>query len=156
MARKKPKDSSIAVNRRARHDYYVVETLEAGLVLTGTETKSVRLGRVSLQESYGRVEKSEAWIHNMHISPYTSATRENVEPTRTRKLLLHRREIERLAAQTDQKGMTLIPLRLYFSPGGLVKMELGVCRGKKLHDKREVLAERDARRQMERSLRGHE
>ncbi|MDI6828977.1 MAG: SsrA-binding protein SmpB [Armatimonadota bacterium] len=145
----------IAVNRRARHEYFIEETYEAGICLAGTEVKSVRAGRVSLQESFARVENGEVWLYNMYIAPYEFGTRFNLDPRRPRKLLLHRNEIRRLMAWTQQKGLTLIPLQLYFERG-YAKIELGVCRGKKLYDKRQAIAERDARREELRSMSGRE
>ncbi|GIV97628.1 MAG: SsrA-binding protein [Herpetosiphonaceae bacterium] len=145
----------IAVNRRARHDYFIEETLEAGIVLTGSEIKSLRAGRANLRGSYVRIENGEAWLIDTHISPYEqSGTYFNHEPTRPRKLLLHRKEIERLRGKQAIKGLTIVPLRLYIK-GRRAKIELGVARGKKLYDKREAVAERDARRQIERALREH-
>lgn len=143
----------IAENRKARHDYFIDEVYEAGIALVGTEVKSLRAGRANLRDSYAAVENSEVYVHNMHISPYEQGNRFNVDPKRTRKLLLHKREIRRLVGQTTQKGYTLVPLRLYFK-NGRVKVEIALARGKKLYDKREDLAKRDARREMERALRG--
>ena len=141
----------IAKNKRARHDYHVVDTLEAGIVLKGTEVKSVRLGKVQLVDSYARVESEEIFVHGIHISPYEQGNRFNVDSRRRRKLLLHRSEIRRLHRQVTEKGMTLIPLSVYLK-GGRVKVEVGVCRGKRTHDKRRVIAERDAVRDMEREI----
>ncbi len=141
----------IAKNKRARHDYHVVDTMEAGIVLKGTEVKSVRLGKVQLVDSYARVEREEIFVHGMHISPYEQGNRFNVDSRRRRKLLLHRSEIRRLHRQVTEKGMTLIPLSVYLK-GGRVKVEVGVCRGKRTHDKRRVIAERDAARDMEREI----
>ena len=143
-------DKTVAVNRRARHDYAVEETLEAGIVLTGTEIKSIRAGRANLAEAYARIEHREAWLIGAHIAPYEQGNRNNHEPTRTRKLLLHRDQIAELAGRTQAKGFTLIPLKLYIS-GGLAKVELGLGRGKKAYDKRRAIAERDARRELERT-----
>jgi len=143
-------DQTVAVNRRARHDYAIEETLEAGMVLTGTEIKSIRAGRANLAEAYARIERGEAWLIGAHIAPYEQGNRNNHEPTRTRKLLLHRGEIAELAGKTLAKGLTLIPLRLYIRDGH-AKLELGLGRGKKAHDKRRSIAERDARRELERS-----
>ena len=143
-------DKTVAVNRRARHDYAVEETLEAGIVLTGTEIKSIRAGRANLAEAYARIERGEAWLIGAHIAPYEQGNRNNHEPTRTRKLLLHRDQIAELAGKTQAKGFTLIPLKLYIE-GGLAKLELGLGRGKKAYDKRRTIAERDARRELERS-----
>jgi len=142
----------IAKNKRARHDYHVVDTVEAGLVLKGTEVKSVRLGKVQLIDSYARVEVGEVFIHGMHISPYEQGNRFNVEPRRRRKALLHKSEIRRLHRQVREKGMTLIPLAVYLKHGK-VKLEIGVCRGKRAYDKRRTIAERDAARDAEREIR---
>jgi SsrA-binding protein len=142
-------EHTVALNRRARHDYNVEETVEAGLVLTGSEIKSIRAGRANLAEAYARIEKGEAWLIGAHIAPYEQANQFNHEPTRTRKLLLHRRQIAELLGKTQTKGYTLIPLRLYIRDG-LAKLEIGLGRGRKAYDKRRVIAERDARRQLER------
>ncbi|HEX6139907.1 MAG TPA: SsrA-binding protein SmpB [Candidatus Limnocylindria bacterium] len=142
-------EHTVAVNRRARHDYAIDEVIEAGLVLTGTEIKSIRAGRANLAEAYARVEHGEAWLIGAHIAPYEQGNRNNHEPTRTRKLLLHRDQIAELVGRTQAKGFTLVPLRLYIR-GGLAKLELGVGRGKKAHDKRRAIAERDMRRELER------
>lgn len=141
----------IADNRKARHDYHILETFEAGIVLTGTEVKSLRLGRANLRDSYAAVENSELFIYNMHISPYTHGNMFNHDPKRTRKLLMHKREIMRLLGQTQEKGYTLIPLRLYFKRGK-AKVELALGKGKKLYDKRETIAKRDEKRRIERVL----
>ena len=142
-------DRTISLNRRARHDYLIEDTLEAGLVLTGTEIKSIRAGHVSLGEAYARIERGEAWLIGAHIPPYDQGNRNNHEPRRTRKLLLHRDQIAELLGKTTAKGFTLVPLRLYIR-GGLAKIELGLGRGKKVRDKRRAIAERDARRDLER------
>ena len=142
-------DQTVARNRRARHEYNVEETVEAGLVLTGTEITSIRAGRANLAEAYARIERGEAWLIGAHIAPYEQASRFNHEPTRTRKLLLHRDQIAELAGKTQTRGYTLVPLRLYLRDG-LAKVELGLARGRKAHDKRRVIAERDARRELER------
>ena len=142
----------VAVNRRARHDYHIEETFQAGLVLTGTEIKSIRQGQVSLQEGFAKVENGEVWLHHLHISPYESGNRFNVDPRRTRKLLLNRREISRLTGKTHEQGLTLIPLRLYLQRG-YAKLELGLARGKKLYDKREAIAKREAEREHQQALR---
>lgn len=141
----------VSVNRRARHDYFIEETYEAGLVLQGSEVKALREGKANLKDSYARILKGETFLLNLHISPYPAANRFNHEPTRTRKLLLHKREIRRLTGKVKERGLTLIPLRLYFRDGR-AKVELGLARGKKLYDKRESLRRREARREMERSL----
>ena len=143
-------DKTVAVNRRARHEYTVDETLEAGLVLSGTEIKSVRAGRVNLAEAYARIEHGEAWLIGAHIAPYEQGNRNNHEPTRTRKLLMHRDQITELVGRTQAKGYTLVPLKLYIR-NGMAKLELGVARGKKAYDKRRTIAERDMRRDLERS-----
>ncbi len=143
-------EKTIAVNRRARHDYDVLETYEAGLVLTGSEIKSVRAGRVNLRGGYARVKDGEAWLHDVHIAPYKEAGFYfGHDPDRPRRLLLHRREIERLRGRLERSGLTLIPLRLYLK-GRWAKVELGLCRGRKQYDRREEIARRDARREMER------
>ena len=143
-------DKTVAVNRRARHQYAIEETLEAGLALTGTEIKSIRAGRVNLAEAYARIERGEAWLIGAHIAPYEQGNRNNHEPTRTRKLLLHRDQIAELMGRTQAKGFTLVPLKLYIR-NGMAKLELGIGRGKKAYDKRRTIAERDARRDLERS-----
>ncbi|HWV57056.1 MAG TPA: SsrA-binding protein SmpB [Longimicrobiales bacterium] len=142
----------VARNRKALHEYHVLDTFEAGIVLTGPEVKSVRDGRVSLAESFARVENGEVWLHGVHISPYDPASRWNVDPTRPRKLLLHRHEIRRLIGAVGEKGLTLVPLDMYFRRG-LAKVTLAVARGKKMHDKREALKERAVRRELEREFR---
>ncbi len=151
-----PKQASgtklIAQNRKARHDYLIEETFEAGLVLQGTEVKSCRDGKVSLADAYALVNDSgEAWLMQCHINPYSHGNRFNHEPMRQRKLLLHRSEIERMKVATSQEGRTLVPLRLYFK-SGLVKAEVAIARGKKTYDKRADIAERDAKRRMQREL----
>ena len=148
---KRPADENICVNRQARHNYFIDETYEAGIVLLGSEVKSLRDGKANLVDSYARIQKGEAFLINTHVSPYPGANQFNHEPTRTRKLLLHRREIERLTGKTKEKGLTLIPLRLYFK-AGKAKVELGLARGKKLYDKRETLKRKMAQREVERSL----
>lgn len=141
----------VADNRKARHDYFIEETYEAGIALAGTEVKSIRAGKVSLRDSYAEVLDGEVFLQQMHISPYEKGNRFNHDPKRPRKLLLHKREIKRLLGQTTQKGYTLIPLRLYFKRGR-VKVELALGRGKKLYDKREDIARRDAQREIARAL----
>ncbi|NLY39419.1 MAG: SsrA-binding protein SmpB [Firmicutes bacterium] len=142
----------ISTNRKARHDYHIEETYEAGIVLTGTEVKSVRAARVNLKDSYALVENGELLLYNMHISPYEQGNRFNHDPLRTRKLLMHRVEIRRLAGKVKEKGYALIPLKIYLKRG-LVKVELALARGKKLYDKRQAIAERDSRREIERAFR---
>ena len=142
----------ISVNRQAYHDYFVERTIEAGISLVGTEIKSIRDGKVNLRGSYAIARNGELWLENAHIAVYDHGNRYNHEPLRNRKLLLHRREIEQLQAKVATKGLTLIPLKLYLK-GGKAKIELGLCRGKKLYDKREAIAERDVKREMERVIR---
>jgi SsrA-binding protein len=142
----------IATNRRARHDYSIEETFEAGLSLLGSEVKSLRAGRADLKDGYGVVEGSEAWLVGVHISPYQFAREGGHEPERTRKLLLHRGEIARLRGKLDQKGLTLIPLRLYFKKGK-AKVEMGLGKGKARYDKRETIKRRQAEREMQRAMR---
>ena len=152
MAKEKPAGEKIVcVNRQARHNYFIDETYEAGLVLVGSEVKSLRDGKANLKDGFARVQKGEAFLLNIHISPYPGANQFNHAPTRTRKLLLHSREIERLTGKTKVRGLTLIPLKLYFK-NGRAKVELGLARGKKLYDKRETLRRKMAQREVERSL----
>jgi SsrA-binding protein len=155
MANKKPSsgegEQTVCVNRRARHNYFIDEIYEAGLVLVGSEVKSLRDGKANLSDAYARIQNGEAFLINAHVSPYPGANRFNHEPTRARKLLLHRREIARLTGKTRERGLTLVPLRLYFK-GGKAKVELGLARGKKLYDKRETLRRKAAAREVERSL----
>lgn len=141
----------VATNKKAYHDYKIVETLEAGLVLTGTEVKSLRAGKVNLRDSYGRVKDGEVFLFNMHISPYEQGTVANHEPKRTRKLLLHKAEIRRLIGKTKEKGYTLIPLNIYFV-NNKAKVELALAQGKLLYDKRKALAEKEAKREVERAF----
>lgn len=150
MVRPDDEVTVVADNRRARHEYHIEETLEAGLVLTGTEVKSLRNGRASLQDAFARVEDGEVWLYHMHIPPYEQGNIYNHDPRRRRKLLLHRREIDTLLGRVQQKGFTLIPLRAYFRRG-VAKVDLAVARGKKLYDRREEIAAREARRQIERA-----
>ena len=145
----------IAQNRRASHDFFILETVEAGLVLSGTEVKSLRAGKASLAEAYATVENGQAYIQQMHIPPYEQGNRANLEPTRRRKLLLHRAEIDKMQRAVAQKGQTLVPLKLYFSKG-YAKLLIGIAKGKKTHDKRQTIAERDARREMARVRRSGE
>jgi SsrA-binding protein len=148
-------DKVFATNRKAFHDYHILENVEAGLVLTGTEVKSIRAGKVQLREGYARVEGGEAWLHNTHIATYDQGNRYNHEPTRARKLLLHHRQIGHLSGKAREAGVTLVPLKLY-EKKGRVKLELGVARGKRQYDKRVALAEREARRDIERAVRERE
>lgn len=144
---KKDGIKTVATNRKARHEYFIEDTYEAGIALTGTEVKSVRQGRVNIKDSYASIEKGEVYLNNMHISPYEQGNIYNVDPLRKRKLLLHKREIRKLLAATTQKGYTIVPLSVYIK-NGLVKIELAIAKGKKLYDKREDIAKRDAERRM--------
>ncbi len=153
MSTKVEEFKPIAINRRARHEYEILETVEAGLVLRGTEVKSLRAGQVNFKDSFATVRNNEAWLRGCHISPYSHGTDANHEPERDRKLLLHQREIGRLTGKIAERGLTLVPLRLYFKKGR-AKVELGLARGKKLHDKRSSLREREVRREMDRAARG--
>ena len=141
----------IATNRKARHDYLIEDTIEAGLVLTGSEIKSIRAGQVNLRDSYATIRDGEIWLINVHIAPYKQASFQNHEPRRDRKLLLHHREINRLTGKLQEKGLTLVPLQLYLK-SSWAKVELGLARGKKLYDKRQSMRERDDRRQIARAL----
>ncbi len=141
----------VAQNRRARHDYFVEESLECGMELKGTEVKSIRQGRVNLKESYARVQNGQVMVEGMHISPYEQGGIFNTDPLRSKRLLLHKSEIRKLQGQVSRQGYTLIPLQIYLKDGRM-KLELGVCRGKQLHDKRDDLAERDAMRDIERAM----
>jgi SsrA-binding protein len=142
----------VAQNRRASHDYFILETFEAGIVLTGTEVKSLRAGKASLAEAYATVQNDEAFVVQLHIPPYEQGNRWNTDPVRSRKLLLHRRQIDRLREAISEKGQTIIPLRLYFTRGR-AKLLIGIGKGKKLYDKRASMAEKDARREMDRAKR---
>ena len=152
MPSQEPRDRTIATNRRARHEYSILETYEAGLALRGTEVKSLRAGLINFKDSYATVRNGEVWLLGCHINPYSHGTDANHDPERDRKLLLHSREITRLVGKIAEKGLTVVPLRLYFK-GGRVKMEVGLARGKKLHDKRATLRERETRREMEKAAR---
>ena len=145
-------EKSIATNRRARHEYEILETVEAGLVLRGTEVKSLRDGQVTFKDSYATIRNDEGYLVGCHISPYSHGTDANHDPERDRKLLLHRRELQRLTGKIAERGLTLVPLRLYFKDGR-AKIELGLARGKKLHDKRSTLREREVRREMDKAAR---
>jgi SsrA-binding protein len=142
----------VARNRRARHDYHIEDVVEGGLVLTGTEVKSLRAGRASLTDGFAEISDGEIWLHGVHIPEYTQGTWTNHEPRRIRKVLLHRREIDRLASQTAERGLTIVPLSLYFKDGR-AKVELALARGKRTYDKRQDLARRDAAREVERAFR---
>ena len=146
------RDRVVTTNRRAFHEYTVLETIEAGIALTGTEIKSIRDGKVTISEAYARIEDGELWLIGSHISPYTHGNRSNHEPDRPRKLLVHKSQIRDLRAAIEQKGMTLIPLRVSLKQGR-AKIDIGVARGKKLYDKRDAAAERESRRDVERAMR---
>ena len=152
QASKESRDRAIATNRRARHEYEILETVEAGIVLRGTEVKSLRDGLVNFKDSYASFRNGEGWLLGCHISPYSHGTDANHDPERDRKLLLHKREINRLGGKISEKGLTLVPLRLYFKDGR-AKVEIGLARGKKLHDKRATLREREVRREMDKAAR---
>jgi SsrA-binding protein len=144
-------DRAVATNRRARHDFDISETFEAGIMLNGPEVKSLRMGRASLVDSYARVRDGEVWLEGLHIPPYQSADQRDYHPTRPRKLLLHRAEIERLLGKTAERGLTLVPLKVYFTRG-LAKVQLGLGKGKREYEKRQRIAEREQRREIERSV----
>ena len=147
-----PSEKTVATNRRARHEYEILETFECGLVLHGYEVKSIREGRVNISDAYGMVRASEAFVENMHVTPYSHGDLRVIDPLRSRKLLLKKKEIEHLTVKTKERGLTIVPLKLYFK-GPHVKLEVGLARGKKLYDKRHDIAERDARRDIERASR---
>jgi SsrA-binding protein len=145
-------EHTIALNRRARHEFSIEDTFEAGIVLTGTEIKSIRAGKVNLADAYARIERDEAWLIGAHIAPFEQANRYNHEPKRIRKLLLHRGEIDELLGKTKSKGLTIVPLRLYLTGKGRAKLELGLARGKQLHDRRRDIADRESRRDIAREM----
>jgi SsrA-binding protein len=145
-------DRVVTSNRRAFHDFHILESIEAGIVLTGTEIKSIREGKATISEAYARLENGELWLIGSHVAPYSHGNRSNHDPDRPRKLLAHRRELDRLRVAVEQKGLTLIPLRLHLKQG-LAKIDIGVARGKKLYDKRATEAERQSRRDVDRALR---
>lgn len=151
----KKKDTSgrkmIAENRKAYHDYFIVDEVEAGLVLTGTEVKSLRSGRANLKDAYAKIKDGEVYVHQLHISPYALAYYGNHDPLRARKLLLHKREIRKLYSKANEKGHTLVPLKLYFNPEGRVKMLLALAKGKHSYDKRDSIKQRDAQRDLDRA-----
>lgn len=148
-----PTSGDVATNRRARHKFELVEKLEAGIVLRGSEVKSLRTGKAQMADAYAVVDDGEVWLRNLHIPPYEPASRENHEPERPRKLLLHRAEIERLVGKTAERGLTLVPTRIYFK-NGRAKLELALARGKEGRDRRKEIAERDVRREVEREFKG--
>ena len=147
----KPADRIVVQNRKARHEYHVLDSWETGIVLQGTEVKSLRDGKANMQDSFARVDNGEVWLFNFHISPYEQGNRFNHDPLRPRKLLLHRNEIRRLIGSVQEKGLTLVPLDVHFS-GGRAKVNLALVRGKQLHDKRESIKERDSQREIQRGL----
>jgi SsrA-binding protein len=149
------KVKNITENRKARHDYHIEETYEAGIVLAGTEVKSLRAGRANLKDSYARVDNGEVFLYNAHISPYDQGNQFNHDPLRIRKLLMHKQEIRKLIGRVQEKGLTLVPLKMYFK-NGKAKVQLALAKGKKLYDKRDDLAARDAKREMERVFREHQ
>ena len=146
-------EKTISVNKKAYHDYHISDTYQAGMVLTGTEIKSIRAGKVNLKDSYARVENGEIWLYGMHISPYGMGNRYNHEPERKRKLLLNREEIRKLIGRMKESGLTLVPTKLYFQ-NGWAKLEIGIGKGKKLYDKRETIAKKDTQREVDRALKG--
>ena len=146
-------EKTLATNKKAYHDYFVDETFEAGIALTGTEVKSLRQNRASLRDSFATVKAGEVWLHGVHISAYSHGNRANVDSDRARKLLLHKKEIRYLVGKTKERGYTLVPLKFYFTPSNIVKVEIGLARGKKQYDKRATIAERDQKRDVERAMR---
>lgn len=150
---KKNEDKIVARNRRARHEFFIMESMEVGVVLSGTEIKSVRAGNVNLRDGFARVDGSELWLYNVHISPYEKGTYYNREPLRPRKLLAHKSQILKLHMKTREKGLTLVPLSIYLKSGRRAKVELALARGKQQHDKRDSIAERDVEREIARSIR---
>ena len=152
--RKEQTETVVATNRKAFHDYAIEEKLEAGIVLRGTEVKSLREGKVNLRDSYASVDHEEVILHNCHITPYSHGNIMNHDPLRPRKLLPHRKEISKLLGKTQQKGLTIVPLRIYFSPQGKAKVEIALAKGKKQYDRREAIKNRDAGREVERAMKG--
>jgi SsrA-binding protein len=145
---------NVAQNRKARHEYEILDTYEVGIVLAGTEVKSLRAAKVQFVDSYAIIENGELWVHNIHITPYDHGNVHNHEPVRKRKLLMHKQELRKLYARSVERGLTLIPLRIYFK-NKVAKLEIGLARGKKLHDKRSSVADRDARREIDRKMKEH-
>jgi SsrA-binding protein len=145
-------EKTVALNRRARHEFSIEDSMEAGIVLSGTEIKAIRAGKVNLADSFARIERGEAWLVGAHIAPWEGGNRMNHEPKRDRKLLLHRNQIDQLLGRTKAKGLTLIPLKLYITSRGKAKLELGLGKGKQLYDRRREIAARDSRREVEREL----
>ena len=154
MKKAKTKDAPLAQNKKARHDYQILETLEAGLVLTGTEIKSVRERRINLKDGFAQIHNGEAWLMNVHISEYTQGNRFNHDPLRARKLLLHKKEIQKLTGQTSEKGITIVPLKVYLKHG-FAKVLLGIAKGKHDYDKRETIKKRDQEREIRRTLKNY-
>ncbi len=150
------KNRVVTVNRKARHDYFIEETYEAGIALRGTEVKSLRAGKANLRDSFARIENGEVILYNMHISPFEQGNRFNHEPKRDRKLLLHKFEINKLIGKTKEKGFTLVPLKVYFNERNMAKVELGLAKGKHLYDKRKEIAKRDAQREIEKAFQNHQ
>ena len=148
-----PEDKTVAQNRKARHDYFIVDSFETGMVLAGTEIKSLRDGHANLKDGFARIDNGELWLYNVHISPYEKGSYYNKEPLRPRKLLIHKSELRRLFQKTREQGLTLVPLKLYIKGGRWAKCELALAKGKQLHDKRDAAAERDASREMDRAVR---
>jgi len=147
-------DQLVITNRRARYDYHILEAFECGIVLEGAEVKSIRNGRANLQDAYARVEQGEVWLHGMHVSPYEFSHDRTLDPIRPRKLLLHRRQIDEIASATTEKGVTLVPTRVYFKDGR-AKVEIAIARGKARYDKRQAIAARDAKRETDRALKNY-
>ena len=154
MKKTKTKDAPLAQNKKVRHDYQILETLEAGLVLTGTEIKSVRERRINLKDGFAQIHNGEAWLMNVHISEYTQGNRFNHDPLRVRKLLLHKKEIQKLTGQTSEKGITIVPLKVYLKHG-FAKVLLGIAKGKHDYDKRETIKKRDQEREIRRTLKNY-
>jgi len=152
MKPEKRTDKTIALNKRARHEYEILETFEAGIELCGTEVRSLRDNNCQLTDAFALIRHGEVWLNNLHIAPFEQGNIANVDPDRKRKLLLHKKQIRYLEDQVTQKGLTLVPLKIYFKENGLVKLELAVARGKKLYDKRQSMAKRDSQREIERAL----
>lgn len=153
---KEPEPKVIADNRKARHEYEILDSLECGIVLAGSEVKSIRNGKISLDEAYARVKDGDVWLVGADIAEYTQASTFNHKPKRVRKLLMHKEQFRKFAKRAMEKGLTLVPLRFYFNDRGLAKVSLGLCRGRKIHDKREVMKKNDAKRDMDRATRGRE
>lgn len=152
MSDERTTDVTVARNRKARHEYFIIESMEVGIVLSGTEIKSVRSGQVNLKDGFAKVENGELWLYNVHISPYEKGTYYNREPLRTRKLLAQKSQIRKLQASTREKGLTLIPLAMYIKEGKRAKIELAIAKGKQQHDKRDAMAARDSEREIDRAM----